>query len=127
MKTLVLCLLIFSQSKLFAAEKVFKGTLPEMWRSGDIHYPFMVHAETGALLSRRCIESKSGCQALSAVKKKLEMSFTEEQLSGGKNPASLLCSHGHKGEVLILKDKEGNENSFCRFADRSIVRANDLR
>lgn len=111
----------------FAAEKNFKGKLSQIWREGDLFYPFLIHAETGALISKACVESMGGCQALKAVKKKLKMEFTEAQLAGGKNPSSLLCSIGYKGEVLIFKDSMGNENSFCRFPDQSMVSANDLR
>ncbi len=101
--------------------------LTEMWREGDIYHPMSVHPGTKALLSKKCAESSNNCQALAAVKKNLNLTFTETQLSGGKNPSSLLCSIGHKSEVIILKNANGNENSFCRFPDLSIVSANDLR
>lgn len=127
LKYLIMMMVISTQSNLFAADKIFKGKLPEIWSEGNLYYPFMVHPESKALLSKTCAESTNGCQALRAVKNKLKISFTEAQLSGGKNPSSLVCSIGHKGQVLILVDSKGRENSFCKFPDQSIVSANDLR
>jgi hypothetical protein len=99
----------------------------QIWREGDVFHPFLIESETKALISKKCVESPDGCEALKAVKTKLKLNFTEAQLAGGKNPSSLLCSIGHKGEVLIFKDAKGNENSFCKFPDLSMIRANDLR
>lgn len=39
---------------------------------------------------------------------------------GGKNPDAMVC-HELKLPVVILKDAQNNEQSFCMFGDKSIV------
>ncbi len=44
---------------------------------------------------------------------------------GGHNPGALACQKlGEK--VTILRDKTGNEQSFCEFGDRSLVSTSAL-
>lgn len=40
--------------------------------------------------------------------------------SRGHNPAAMVC-HALKYPVVILKDIQGNEQSYCTFPDKSIV------
>lgn len=108
-------------------DKNLNQELPTIWKEGKSFYPFFVNKETKALVSSLCIDKDKECMALNAVKNKLKITFTEEQRAGGKNPASLICSIGYKGIVLVLQDADGNENSFCKFPDNSIVSASDLR
>lgn len=44
---------------------------------------------------------------------------------GGQNPAAMIC-HTLKLPVVILKDAHNNEQSFCTFADKSIVSADAI-
>jgi hypothetical protein len=43
----------------------------------------------------------------------------------GRNPAALLC-HQFKLEVVVLKDSQNNEQSYCIFPDKSLVDANAI-
>jgi hypothetical protein len=98
----------------------------QIWGIGKNYYAFSVDTATHALISSNCLDTKNICKALMAKKNPQKITFTESQLSGGKNPSSLLCSLGHNGNVVILKDKNDNENSFCVFSDHSMISANDL-
>jgi putative hemolysin len=97
-----------------------------MWRLGDKLYPMRHEASTGIIISYNCfpLDTKiadSKCSAAQALK---ELKFPElpsGALVGGKNPGSLICKEGLKSSVVILKDSDGNENSFCEFKDGSLV------
>jgi len=73
-------------------------------------------------LSKSC-EPKSGeysCDAYSALKK---ASFAKamKQVSGSLNPGSVICKSITGGTVVLGLSEKGNENSFCRFKDGSMV------
>lgn len=127
MKQKILTVLFFTLASLNGQAQNTPNSLTEIWREGNVFYPIVRDAETKALISLKCAESKSTCQALKAVKNPKKTRFHADELTGGKNPTSLLCSKSFKGEVLILKDAHGNENSFCKFPDLTLVNANDLR
>jgi putative hemolysin len=73
-------------------------------------------------ISEKCIKDKN-CQAKKffEIKKKV----TLPELVGGQNPAAIYC-HRLKLEILILKDSNDNEQSFCQFPDQTIVDANAI-
>lgn len=72
-----------------------------------------------AFVSESCLKSK--CDAVhSSLTKKLEVKKV-----GGKNPASVSCRE--KGqEVVLLKDAQGDEQSFCLFKDGSLIDVNAI-
>ena len=70
-----------------------------------------------AWISEKC----SSCDAEKFFKSKKEITLP---ISGdGRNPAALLC-HKLKLEVVVLKDSQNNEQSYCIFPDKSLVDAN---
>lgn len=105
---------------------VASETTFEIWGAGKIYYTFYIDSGTQSLVSANCKEPKKTCKALQAKKNPVKADFSEKELSGGKNPSSLVCTKKHHGEILILKNAKGNENSFCKFADHSMISANDL-
>lgn len=72
-------------------------------------------------VSEKCLEKNSQCEAKKFFDKKKKVTLPE--LVGGQNPASIYC-HQLKLEILILKDSNENEQSFCQFSDKTIVDAN---
>lgn len=74
-------------------------------------------------MTAKCLDSKTKCQATEffAEKKKLP----EPVSVNGQNPAALYC-HYLKLNIVILKDSHNNEQSFCMFADKTLVDANAI-
>lgn len=124
MKLIIIIILLSGLNLAIAMEKQF-----QTWNAGPKYYSFLEDPKTKALVSENCIEKldkKEKCMAMTAKLQPKKMSFTEQQLKGGKNPTSLLCKLAHQGEVIILKNADGNENSFCLFNDHTLISANDL-
>ncbi len=69
-------------------------------------------------VSSRCLTEK--CEARS----KLNHPVTSKSFMG-QNPAAQLC-HDLKLRVVILKDTQNNEQSFCQFKDKSLIDTNAL-
>lgn len=74
-------------------------------------------------LSSKCQDQKQPCLARNFFQEKKVVSVPESL--NGQNPAAMIC-HSLKLNVLILKDTQGNEQSFCRFSDQTIVDANAI-
>jgi hypothetical protein len=72
-------------------------------------------------ISEKCLKSKK-CEAKNFFKKKKKEKVTLHPFNG-QNPAALYC-HFLKLNVIVLKDTNKNEQSFCRFKDESLVDAN---
>lgn len=68
-------------------------------------------------VSARCL--KENCEAKSKLK-----SPSLSNLAG-QNPSAMVC-HDLKQQVVILKDPQNNEQSFCRFKDQSLIDTNAL-
>lgn len=75
-------------------------------------------------ITARCLDKNQKCQAKDFFSSKLE-AISLPEMKGGQNPAAMICHH-LKLEVLILKDPQNNEQSFCRFKDKSLVDANSV-
>lgn len=57
------------------------------------------------------------CEATKGLK---DLSWKKSK-KGEENPGSTLCQKQLKGTVVVGKDNAGDENSFCRFSDGSMV------
>ncbi len=75
-------------------------------------------------ISERCATEKSSCEARKFFNSKKQMTRLPSA-QDGQNPAALHC-HQLKLEVIVLKDSQNNEQSFCAFADKTIVDANAI-
>lgn len=69
-------------------------------------------------VSARCI--KVDCEAKSKPKVP-----TRSPTSLGQNPAAMAC-HDLKLGVVILRDSQNYEQSFCQFKDKSLIDTNAL-
>ncbi len=78
------------------------------------------HQETKSYVSESCL--KTECQALHAPLSRKE----KLDLDGGKNPASVKCKEFGQ-QVVILKDPNQDELSFCLFPDGSLVDVHAIR
>jgi putative hemolysin len=102
-------LLIFTNVAFASCEEYTRFGVPQKicWRN-----------ELRAFVNARC---ESDCLAIRFVKEKHPV--PKLRLTGGKNPASAKCEHlGIK--VVVMKDSRGNEQSFCEFADGSLMDSN---
>lgn len=97
----------------------------EVWAIGKMYYPFERDKATNALISQECSATKK-CEAYKAVLNKSKIKLSESDRSGGKNPGAVTCKKIYGGEVLVLRDVADNENSFCKFKDKSLVSASDI-
>lgn len=102
-----------------AAEQSFElgGKQVNFFRSEEKHLT----------VSRGCLKSNGSlsCQAYESLSK-ASLDGLESKNSGGANPGARICDSELKGEVVIGRDKSGNENSFCRFSDGSLVSSGTL-
>ena len=72
-------------------------------------------------ISSSCRKKDSfACEAYSVLSK-VSFKSVDKYLQGGANPGAVICKHLLKMEVVIGKDKKGNENSFCKFKDGSYI------
>lgn len=72
----------------------------------------------GLIVNKNC---KDSCEALVKGKEAGKIQVPSDLLTGGKNPAAVKCKHFMEGTVIIGVDKEGNEQSFCKFSDGSYL------
>ncbi len=98
----------------------------EVWSIGSKNYVFTIVDSKTPLVSKLCENPKKRCEALRAIDGKLKIKFTERELRGGKNPGSVACQKIYQGEVLILRNSAGAENSFCKFKDHSLASTSEL-
>jgi hypothetical protein len=97
----------------------------EVWKMGDHFYEFTRTEESGLLISKQCTISKK-CMASEFLKKTSFKNLSTTKFSGGKNPGAVLCHESKIGEVVFLKDLQGNDNSFCYFKDKSMVSSSSV-
>lgn len=114
---IILILFILFSSNLHAEEicETFKGITSEEKLCFD--------NKVQGWISKICSEKK--CDALKFFEKKPEKKIKLPVSQGGQNPATLYC-HVLKLPVVILKDSQNNEQSFCQFEDESLVDANAI-
>lgn len=95
----------------------------EIWKSGESFYPLKKDIKKNILISKNCPKNK--CEALKILEKVSVKGIDPTKFIGGKNPGSVICSNFH-GQNIILKDLQGNENSFCIFEDKSFISNSSL-
>lgn len=83
---------------------------------------FSLDQGNSLLVSREC-RNQGGktCQALLAWKKTSAKSAAHAPIPGGLNPGAYLCKNVLRQEIVIGTDAHGNESSFCRFGDGSLL------
>jgi putative hemolysin len=82
----------------------------------------------GAWISPSCINKKQvscGSVELANAAKKKEVDLAGEDLKGGKNPGSVLCTK-LGGTVMIAKLPSGSGITFCSANDSTLIDCNSL-
>ena len=105
-------------SAIAQAETVFfsvDGKKTEFYRDAGRHF----------MISKDCVKKGDAlrCDAYQALSK---ASLRGQTLKGGANPGAVICSRGLGRDVVVGKDEQENENSFCRFSDGSLVSSGSL-
>jgi hypothetical protein len=87
---------------------------------------FVWFKEQSITISASCVKSGQikKCQAKQALDN-VKSSLLEKD-HFGRNPGTMLCSEQLKGTVVWAKDKSGNERTFCKFSDGSLVGSGSL-
>lgn len=107
----------------------------QVWstRSQPKEHHFFTYRHAGKLLvSENCLNDKtsweaSKCDAAKALRKSGKIKLPAGTIANqGLNPASLACSQGLKQTVVVLINNNQDENSFCRFADGSMISTHNL-
>jgi putative hemolysin len=81
--------------------------------------PIEFFKKEGLLVSTECSRN---CEAITATKNK-PITNVNSEVRG--NPAAVYCEN-HGSTSMVLKDEKGNQNSFCKFSDGSMIDAWDL-
>lgn len=98
----------------------------QIWSHKNDHYVVAHNSKTNLYISEYCLHAKTKCEAMSAFEQTEKIKLPPGSVTGGKNPAAIICSAGLKQKVIILKDKNEDENSFCLFNDGSIISTSSL-
>lgn len=64
---------------------------------------------------------EKNCEAYKQALKFKSQKISSQDRQGGKNPASVKCTKYLAGEVVFGQDREGNQQSFCLFPDKSYL------
>lgn len=98
----------------------------QSFRIGDKDQSFTLLEERHITISSNCVERESlkKCNAAQALKR-ANLSKLGKDLFG-RNPGAMLCSEQLGGTVVWSKDEKGNERTFCRFKDGSLVGSGTL-
>lgn len=110
---------------LFLALTAFAADMPKSeftFLQGKI--AFVTDASAKLTVSADCRQADGSlkCDATRGLK---ELSWKKRK-KGDRNPGSALCQHQLKGTVVVGKDAAGDESSFCRFPDGSMVDSGSL-
>jgi putative hemolysin len=112
-----LLILIFSSSH---------GEEPQgsIFKFGNKNIEFIV--QNKLVISKNCsqISPPAKCMATKSI---MNVSFLAiNRMEGGVNPGARICKMQAGGHVLLGVDSKGNEMTFCRFADDSLISNDSL-
>jgi hypothetical protein len=96
----------------------------EVWSLFNNYFPIEQDQQSHHLISIKCKSNK--CDAYKALNDVHKKNLNKKDLQGGKNPGAVICNKYFKATVIILKDKDMNENAFCQFTDGSLISASAL-
>lgn len=85
---------------------------------------FVTDESNKLTVSADCLKNDGSLQC-DAIKGLKDISWKKRK-KGDQNPGSALCQDQLKGTVVVGKDAAGDENSFCRFPDGSMVDSGSL-
>lgn len=110
-KPIVFCMIWSAATVSFADAQECR--LPRTLRGNSESIRFCQQSHAGDYLSESCLKGK--CQVLGLIEATVRtpIPLSPSELAGGKNPGSLACSKAG-GEVRILRDEDGDEQSYCQ-------------
>jgi len=109
MKSLILFMICFASSSVFAD-----------WKIGGKLLDVAKCEKRSCLISRVCAEDK--CLAAKALANPQKGVVGE----GGKNPGSAVCTEYHKGQIVLAQSEKGGTQAFCEFRDGSLLSLDGL-
>ena len=78
-------------------------------------------AKRGEYVSESCLGGNCDIMVMAQKTVKSPVKLPMSELAGGKNPHSMACSKAG-GDVRILKDSDGDEQSYCQSKkDKSLA------
>ncbi len=102
-------MMLLMSSSVWAADQIYSfGDLKVIFTKVD-----------GVLVNRSCKDKK--CEAYQKSLNFSKKPLSPELLDGGKSPSAVRCKELMGGEVLIGRDRTGNEQSACQFKDGSYL------
>ncbi len=99
-------------------------TSPELFKIEGKTLTMVRVAEQKLLVDRLCWSHAEACGALRALPR-ASLEAVRSELTGGADPGAVVCLH-LGGQSVIGTDENHNENSFCRFGDRSLISSGSL-
>lgn len=96
----------------------------EQMKSLSENYSVCWDDELKASLLEKCTKKNAKCDAVKFLTKK-QNKIGLSIITEGQNLAAMYC-HELKHKVEILRDKDGNEQSYCVFKDGSMVDVNAI-
>jgi hypothetical protein len=97
------------------------ATTSEQWQSEQ--GPVLVTAEAKGFLVARC--PSGTCEATRTISGGKQLSLSAEETSRGIGAGILACKKMGK-KLLTLRSPKNDEETFCEFADRSLLSTNAL-
>lgn len=110
-------LIIFAM--LFSVSAFSNNEKTEVYQFGKEFYEFKIYK--GSAISSHCLKKDAKCDALETIKNPPKVKFNKGDFNGGKNPGAVTCKKFKNTYVVIAKDLDGNQQSFCVFKDQSMV------
>jgi putative hemolysin len=117
-------LLIFFTASIASASAT--GFSPSTFSFTEKKVDFVTSAAQKLTVSASCLKNKKlQCEAVADLAK-LSWKASREARHGTNNPASYLCEKQLGGIAVVGKSAKGDENSFCRFNDGSMIDSGSL-
>ncbi len=86
---------------------------------------FIYDRDAKILADENCFIQKEKCQALQALKI-ASFKGLEKHFKNGANRGAVACQRRLKGLVMIAYDRNGNEETFCKFKDGSLLASDSI-
>lgn len=112
-KKIFLMLILIHNLNLLAADDL-------IFYEADKPHSFEFNKKDFLIISKDCQKKCLAYQSLSKIQK-LDLAR-----DGGANPGAIICIEQLKSKTVVMKDKDGDENGFCEFEDKSLIALGSL-
>ncbi|MBI2520336.1 MAG: hypothetical protein HYV97_07955 [Bdellovibrio sp.] len=134
LNNMLLALLLGITSLEINAEEAKKSKLDEfhpfegssstrIYNIGGAETPFFYYKKNELIISANCLKQNVNldCEAAKALLKLLPDSYSNIDLSGGREFGALACLEVFSGNTIVGKTANGAEVGFCLFKDGSMT------